>query len=81
MEDIEIKVTKSRGNVYHVPLKQWRRWGSGARQVFNEVYSSMVRNQDLFCHPEHQPVSKRLWKTTAWNAAWIAASAAHDVAA
>lgn len=77
VERVEVKsVVKSRGNLYHVPLRQWRKWDGRARQLFNEVYSSMVGNQWLFLHPEQEKVSRRLWKTTAWNAAWTAASAA-----
>ena len=70
-------IMKSRSNLYHVPLKEWRKWGSLARQVFNEVYSTMVANQVFFIHAEQreEKVSKRLWKTCAWNAAWTAAHA------
>jgi hypothetical protein len=74
-EEVQIESMKSRGNLYHVPLKKWRKWDARARQVFNEVYSAMVGNQTLFLHPEQDKISRRLWKTTAWNAAWIAADA------
>lgn len=74
IEKVEIKRTQSRANLYHVPLKQWKRWDAGARQVFNEVYSSMR----LFLHPKQDSPSRSHWKTTCWNAAWIAASAAKD---
>lgn len=76
VEKVEVKSVKSRSNVYHVPLRKWRRWDARARQVFNEVFSALAGNQRLFLHPEQEKVSKRLWKTTAWNAAWIAADAA-----
>lgn len=76
IEKVEVKgVAKSRSNLYHVPLKQWTKWGPAARQVFNEVYSSMVNNQWLFLHPKQEKASRSHWKTTAWNAAWTAASA------
>ena len=69
-------IMESRGNLYHVPVKKLRKWGPKSRQVFNEVYSTMSRNQWTFLHPQQEKISKRLWKTTAWNAAWIAADAA-----
>ena len=81
VEKVEIKgVMRSRSNLYHVPVRQWRKWDARARQVFNEVYSSMSRNQWTFLHPHQDKISKRMWKTTSWNAAWTAASAAHEAA-
>lgn len=77
IERIELTgIMRSRANLYHVQKKQWEKWDTRSRQIFNEVYSSMERNQRYFLHPEQDKVSKRLWKTTAWNAAWTAASAA-----
>jgi hypothetical protein len=78
IENVEVRLTKSRQNIYNVPLKQWRKWGSGERQVFNEVYSSMRRNQWIFKHPKAAKDSREHWKTTCWNAAWTAAAAAKD---
>lgn len=76
IEKVEVRGIVSTGaNRYKVPLKQWRKWGETARRVFNETYSSMVGNQGLFLHPDQEKVSNRLWRTTAWNAAWTAASA------
>lgn len=76
IETVEIKVDKRDGmNRHKVPQKKWRKWSLAARKVFNETYSAMSSNQKLFLHPQHENVSKRLWKTTAWNAAWIAADA------
>jgi hypothetical protein len=80
VEQVKVDYLESRSNVYRVPLKQWRKWGPGARQVFNEVYSSMTRGQDLFLHPKQEKMSRSHWRTTAWNAAWTAASAAQGVA-
>jgi len=62
-------------NVHKVPAKQWRRWGDRARRVFNAVYSSMS-DQQLFAHPKAEKIRPAFWKTTRWNAAWIAADAA-----
>lgn len=74
-EKVNVQFTESRANIYRVPEKQWRRWGITARQVFNDVLSSMVKNQSLFLHPDQPKASKSHWRTTAWNAAWTAASA------
>jgi hypothetical protein len=75
IEKIEVNFTESRSNIYHVPLKQWRKWGISARQVFNEVYSSMNLGQRNFLHPKTKSLPRSQWKTTCWNAAWTAASA------
>lgn len=60
-------------NRYKVPLRQWRKWSPTAKRLFNSVYSYMNRNQDMFQHPKAVVQTKVHWKTTAWNAAWIAA--------
>jgi len=75
IETVDVKHTKSRGNVFHVPVREWKKWSIAGRQVFNEVYSSMRYNQKLFLHPKQTPPSKDHWGTTAWNAAWTAAKA------
>lgn len=75
VETRELKIKKSRANLYHVPAKQWRKWTPQARQVFNEVYSQMIGNQDFFIHPKAVPASKSQWSTTCWNASWAAADA------
>lgn len=62
------------GNDHAVPKKQWRKWGKIARQTFNGLYAEMMLCQRLFVHPKAVPVSDIDWKTTCWNAAWIAAS-------
>lgn len=75
IEVVEIKHTKSRLNIFHVPMKQWRAWSVQGRQVFNDVYSSMRDNQAFYTHPKQTLASKSHWQTTCWNAAWTAASA------
>ena len=72
-EEVEIKSTRSRQNIYNVPVKAWKKWTPLGRQAFNEVYSAMANNRDLFLHPHQEKISRRFWKTTSWNAAWIAA--------
>jgi hypothetical protein len=76
VKQIEVKSMKSRSNLYHVPLRQWRKWDARTRQVFNEVYSAMVWQQEMFQHPKQEKLSRSHWKTVAWNAAWTAACAA-----
>lgn len=75
IEKVEVKSVKSRANIYRVPDRQWRKWSALGRQVFNEVYSSMVKGQWIFLHPKQEKMSRSHWKTTAWNAAWTAADA------
>ena len=75
-EEVIVKFTESRANVYRVPAKQWRKWSPVARQVFNEVYSSMIKNKEFLLHPKQTAPSRDHWKTTAWNAAWTSARAA-----
>jgi hypothetical protein len=75
VEEVEISFLWSRRNAYNVPQKAWRSWTPQARQLFNEVYSSMRRNQELFKHPKAEKDSREHWKTVCWNAAWTAAHA------
>jgi len=65
-------------NRHKVPKKQWRKWCELSRMTFNETYTIMKGNQDLFLHPETGKSKKDHWKTTAWNAAWIAAGSVED---
>lgn len=60
-------------NIYKVGKKQWKRWNGAERLMFIEVYEHMVNNQDLYSHPKAARQIDEYWKTTAWNAAWIAA--------
>lgn len=65
-------------NQNRVPVKQWRKWSEPARRVFNRVYTTMMADQSLFLHPKAPPAKPAHWKTTCWNAAWIAADAANE---
>lgn len=69
--------TISRANLYHVPGRQWCKWGPRARGVFNLVYSTIRSNQQLFIHPKAAKQTREHWGTVAWNAAWTAAGAAN----
>lgn len=61
-------------NKHKVPAKQWKRWSAHARLVFNTVFGAM-RDQSLYLHPKATPAKREHWRTTRWNAAWIAADA------
>jgi hypothetical protein len=66
-------------NKYKVPSKQWDKWTVPAQKVFNQTYSWLNNNQAKTKHPKDTIVSKTLWKTVAWNAAWIAAGASDNI--
>lgn len=68
-------MTKPAANPHKVPLRQWRKWDELARGVFNDTFETMVGSQNLFLHPRQDGPRAEYWKTTAWNAAWIAAEA------
>lgn len=60
-------------NKFKVPQKTWGSWTLVARHVFNKTFESMQQDQENFRHPNSLPVDDKHWKTTAWNAAFIAA--------
>ncbi len=60
-------------NVHKVPKRQWRKWGKLGQRVFNRLYGQMARSPEHFRHPDAVPVARAHWRTTAWNAAFIAA--------
>lgn len=66
-------------NTHRVPKAQWRKWPARARETFNYVYSLMYDNPRLFTHPKAVKEKAHIWKTTAWNTAWIAADCVRDV--
>jgi hypothetical protein len=68
-------MAKAIPNKHKVPAKQWKRWSDRARAIFNEVFATMVE-QGIFLHPKATPAAREHWKTTRWNAAWVAADAA-----
>lgn len=65
-------------NRHRVPTKAWKNWSGSARRVFNIVFEIM-RDQEIFLHPKATPSRREHWKTTRWNAAWIAAEAVDAV--
>lgn len=67
-------------NHHRVPKKQWDKWSWIARTTFNALYSEMIQFQCCFVHPKAAVIPCEHWKTIAWNAAWIAATATHNAA-
>lgn len=65
-------------NRYGVVARQWKRWSRSRRAVFNATFAMLRDNESLVKHPHDVLVPKGWWRTTCWNAAWIAASAHHD---
>jgi hypothetical protein len=62
-------------NTHRVPVKTWRKWSEASQAVFLKVYGQMRAQPEYFWHPKAPAVGAAHWKTTAWNAAWIAAEA------
>jgi hypothetical protein len=70
IKELDKKVT----NTHRVPSRMWRRWTIVGRHVFNKTYTHMIQNQDVYKHPQAQTIPEEHFKTTAWNAAFQAAS-------
>lgn len=60
-------------NKFGIAPRQWKKWCDLAQRTFNFTYEHMLKNQDMYLHPGTDPVRKEYWKTTAHNAAWMAA--------
>lgn len=60
-------------NLYGVSNRQWKKWNNSEQKLFNKLYNYMYKNQKLLIHPEVDATTLSHWKTTAWNAAWMAA--------
>lgn len=73
------RYAQSLSNHYRVPVKQWRKWGNKAKDVFNTVYATLKGEQAIVSHPKMPSVKEAHWNTIAWNAAWIAADAVEGV--
>lgn len=65
-------------NTYKVPKTQWRKWNQTARFVFNELFSAMKGNQWALTSPQQDKLTPKMWRTVAWNAAWLAADAVRN---
>lgn len=65
-------------NKHKVPKKQWDRWSTEAQRAFIGLYEHMTGSQFAYLHPQADPPNPEHWKTTAWNAAWMAANAVDE---
>jgi hypothetical protein len=65
-------------NTHRVQRGQWRKWNVKARETFNWLFGLMTKQPDLFTHPKAPKQRPEHRKTTAWNAAWLAADAVKD---
>lgn len=74
-EQVDTSTQAFAGNKFAVATDVWDGWSEAAQQVFNRLYWYMLQNQTLFKHPKAPLLEHVQWKTTAWNAAWIAANA------
>lgn len=65
-------------NKYRVNRKAWSKWTVVGKHVFNKTFETMMGDKELFLHPEtvKRAIPDKEWKTTAWNAAFIAADIA-----
>ncbi len=64
-------------NRFKVPKKQWRKWNSTAREVFNAVYKSIKTGYCTLFPKQFELLPKSAIAVMAWNSAWIAADAAN----
>jgi hypothetical protein len=68
-------------NKFKVKKSVWDEWSSLAQSVFNESFSFFSKNQDKMIHPRAPKIDQALWKTAAWNAAWVAANCVDGIEA
>lgn len=62
-------------NINKVPKSQWKKWTPQAQRVFNYLFEQMTLDQNLYLHPRGLQNPPEMWRTTAWNASWMAAEA------
>lgn len=60
-------------NIHKVAKRQWKKWTVDGRNVFNDLYSTSISNQNIFNHPNQSNLQRDHWRTIAWNHAWLAA--------
>jgi hypothetical protein len=60
-------------NIHKVSKRQWKRWTVDGRNVFNDLYDTVLNGQSIMKHPNHNVVAPNHWETIAWNSAWLAA--------
>lgn len=64
-------------NIHFAPKHQWKKWNDSEKRLFNTLYGVML-DQNVFKHPLAATQCDEYWKTTAWNAAWMAADLLKD---
>lgn len=60
-------------NKHGVAEQVWAAWSEAQRAMFVGLFRYMFDNQSFFAHPKAARLTDEQWRTTAWNAAWIAA--------
>ena len=60
-------------NKHKVEPKTWTSWDDMQREVFNSLFERMIESPWAFAHPDAAEVPEAHWRTTSWNAAFIAA--------
>lgn len=73
-----MKLEKAK-NTFGVPRKQWQKWNTIGKHVFNKTYELASTSQELFTHPETVKkggIPKEEWETIVWNHSWMAADIA-----
>ena len=66
-------------NCYNVNYRVWGRWSKEAQAVFNRSYKFYIKDKQFMIHPKADVPTLTHWRTTAWNAAWIAADCVDNV--
>jgi len=74
-KELGLKHPLQQENKFGVGARKWKNWPDICQRVFNETYYVMYHNQSMFMHPKGKENPDLHWKTTAWNAAWVAADA------
>jgi len=60
-------------NIHKVSKRQWKKWTVDGRNVFNDLYSTSLKNEFIMNHPDNILLDDERWVTIAWNHAWLAA--------
>lgn len=67
-------------NIHGVPRRQWSKWNTLARHVFNKTLAYALQNPSVMTHPETEKkggLPDDEFKTVAWNVSFMAADIAH----
>ena len=66
-------------NKYKCSNPIWKKFSPKAKEIFNYVYSSAIRNQEVVTHPKTITLSKEEWITIVYNMSCFAAWACDRV--